>query len=53
MTVEKGAILTCSSSSDIKYHQFPQSLDLKETWLRASHLSPTDSRKDFEFTAFS
>ena len=48
----KCAILTCSSFSDIKYHQFPQSLDLKEKWLKACHLSPTYSRKDFKFTAF-
>ena len=46
------AILSCSSASGIKYHQFPQSLHLKETWLKACHLSPTYSRKDFKFTAF-
>ena len=46
------AILRVSSSSDTKYHQFPRSLDLKEKWLKACHLSPTHSRKDFKFTAF-
>ena len=40
------AILSCSSASGIKYHQFPQSLDLKEKWLKACRLSPTDPRKD-------